>query len=553
MAKDMNEILVVDDSRSVRESLRMIFKDNFRVRTLSFSEAPLSLTKTEGIDLVILGVSDPLDGKIELLQRLIEYNEGIAVLLLMEHKTSQEVVDLFDYSICDFVSKPFSVYDVREKAKSLLNRRKSVPPLSKISHTARKIARYRRIYKSPLLEQRVATVVAKTLHNDMPVLIHGENGSGHELTSKIIHYNGLRKEAGFFKLNCGTLIGESLINTLLAIAEDRSSKTAGTLFLEEIGQADLDIQMRLMGIIEEGTIATKGREEVALDLRVIASTSKDLSTKVNNGEFREDLFYRLSALPISLSPLRERREDIPMIANYILNDLSQRMKIQRKRLSSDAVEVLKNYYWPGNLVELESVVARSAILADGEIISGRDLSFGIEDTIITIPSEDQKFEEYRYVKSEKENRIDFSFDTLITNLAHEVKNPLVSIKAFTQLLPERFEDTEFRGEFYEIVGQNVNRIDGIIEAIVDYTQFSRPKFGRVNVQTLIEKVLEKHLGNLAEVKSGVLKEFEQDLPHVLSDRDQLQYTLDNIFSKVISMVPEGRNLSLSVRIIPLNW
>ena len=147
-----------------------------------------------------------------------------------------------------------------------------------------------------------------------------------------------------------------------------------------------------MEVIEEQRITAKGKKEFDLNLRVIASISRDLLEKINNGEFREDLFYRLNTIPISLSPLRERKEDIPSIANYILNDLSQRMKLQDKRLSTSALNVLKNYYWPGNLIELESVINRSAILAGKEVISTRELSFGIDDNIISSPSEDEKSE-----------------------------------------------------------------------------------------------------------------------------------------------------------------
>ncbi|MBI4621198.1 MAG: sigma 54-interacting transcriptional regulator [Desulfobacterales bacterium] len=541
----MRKILVVDDSLSVRESLRIIFKDNFNIITSGFDENSFSLANTEGIELVILGIIHPLDSRIGFLQRLIKYNQNIAVLLMMEYRTSKEVVDVFDHRNFDFVFKPFSIYEIRKKVQRLLNRKESISSLSEVTHKTRKIVKYQRIYESPLLEQQVSAIVPKALDNDAPVLIKGEMGSGQEWVAKIIHYNGLRSEGEFFKLNCVNLSEESFVNT---ITKEASYNSLGTLFLEEIGGADSSIQMRLMEIIEEQAITTRGGKEVDLNLRVIASSSRDLLEKINNGEFREDLFYRLNTIPISLSPLRERKEDIPSIANYILSDLSQRMKLQNKRLSTTALNVLKNYYWHGNLIELESVITRSAILADKDIVSDLELSFGIDDNIISSPKEYEKSEACLDATHRQEYNVktgDFSLETLIASLAHEVKNPLVSIKTFAQLLPERFEDAEFRGQFYQIVGENVDKINSLVEEITGYAKFSKPKFCTVNLETLIGKVLEKHSYRLGERKSAILREFDKGLPLVLSDKEQLLYIFDNIFSNILTTIPEGKGLSIS--------
>lgn len=543
--------MVVDDSLSVRESLRMIFEENFSIITSGFGEGPLLFAKTERIDLVILGIIHPLDSRMGFLKRLIEYDQNIPVLLMMEHRTAKEVIDIFDHRNFDFVLKPFSIYDVRKKVQRLLSPKSPVSSLAKVAHKTRKIVKYQRIYESPLLEQQVAAIVPKALDNDVPILIKGEMGLGQEWIAKIIHYNGSKSEGGFFRLNSVNLTEESFVNTLLTIKKEASYNSLGTLFLEEIWGADSSIQMRLMEIIEEQAITTKGGEEVDLNLRVIASTSRDLLEKINTGEFREDLFYRLNTIPISLSPLRERKEDISIIANYILNDLSQRMKLQGKRLSINALNVLKNYYWPGNLIEMESVIIRSVILADKEIVSDRGLSFEIEDNIISSPPEDEKSESCLRATHKQEYDVktsDFSFDTLITSLAHEVKNPLVSIKTFAQLLPERFEDAEFRGQFYKIVGENVEKIDSLVEEITGYTKFSKPKFCTVNLQTVIGKVLEKHSDRLGERKSAILREFNKDLPPVLSDKDQLLYIFDNILSNILTMALQGKGLSISTRV-----
>ncbi|RJP60678.1 MAG: response regulator [Deltaproteobacteria bacterium] len=556
----MRRILVVDDSLSVRESLRIIFKDKFDIITSGFDENPFSLANTEDIELVILGIVHPLDSRIGFLQRLIEYNQNIAVLLMMEYRTSEEVIDAFDHRNFDFVFKPFSIYEVREKVQRLLSRKESVSSLSEVTHKTRNIVKYRKIYESPLLEQQVSAILPKALDNDAPVLIKGEMGSGQEWVAKMIHYNGLRSEGEFFKLNCVNLSEESFVNTLLAIKKEASCKSPCTLFLEEIEEADLSIQMGLMEVIEEQRITAKGKKEFDLNLRVIASTGRDILEKINSGEFREDLFYRLNTIPISLSPLRERKEDIPSIADYILSDLSQSMKLQDKRLSAGALNLLKNYYWPGNIIELESVITRSAILADKEVISNRELSFGIDDNTISSPSEDEKPEACLHLSvcadtHRQEDNLktsDISFEALITSLAHEVKNPLVSIKTFAQLLPERFEDAEFRGRFYQIVGENVEKINNLVEEITGYTKFSKPKFCPVDLQTVIGEVMEKHSYNLGESKSAILREFDKGLPPVLSDKDQLLYIFDNVFSNILTTAPGGKGLSITTGVSEFN-
>ena len=551
MSEDKRKILIIDDSLTTRESLRMIFKDNFDIITSSYDKNSLQSFDKEGIDLVIIGIAYPLYSNMKFLQELIEHNEDTAVLLIIEDQMLKDVYDVFDYSFSDFVMKPFSVYAVREKVHSLLMRKAVISSLSEISYRGKKASKYRRIFHSPLLEGQVTALIDKALNNNAPVFIQGEYGAGHERVAKTIHYNGLMKQGRFYKLNCN-LNEELFVGTLLEIKKDSSLKSPGALFLDEIGAANTGIQSKLLEIIEEQAIPSTGKE-VDFNLRLIASDSTDLLEKVNNREFREDLFYRINTIPIRLSPLRERSESIPMIVDFVLDDLSQTMKLERKSFSLDALSVLKNYYWPGNLIELESVISRSVVLSDKEVISSRELSFGIEDDKVNVPIRDEILKAYDALAiNEKEDRKNYSFDTLIFNLAHEVKNPLVSIKTFTQLLPERFEDTEFRGQFFQLVGESVDRIDSLMKRIIDYAQFSEPEFSKVNLYTIIENAYEKISGKPLEDRSSFIKGFEGDLPSVLSDRGQLSYVFDNILSKAISVVSEDNDFSLTCEVACLN-
>ena len=547
----MRKILIIDDSVSLRESLRMILKESYSVAALSSGKEASLLVETEKMDLVILGVSGPLREKTGFLQNLVEKDKDIAVLFIVEHQTQNVIPEFFRHHISDFILSPFSVYEVREKTRALLARRDAVSSFSEVAQETGHASRYQRIYNSPLVEQRVANMLAKTLNNDLPVLIEGEYGSGHELIARIIHYNGLRRKGDFFQLNCADLIEESFMNFFRKVGEYDSGKRFGTVFLEEVERADSHVQMRLMETLEEQAVASKNRE-MNFNLRIIVSSHVDLSEKVYNREFRGDLFYRLKAVPIILSPLRQRRESIPLMADYFLEDLSKRMKLQRKKLSSSASESLKNYYWPGNVCELESVVTRSAILTDQEIISDREISFGFEDVTVTAPrGEDSIIYDSRVYCEEREGSIEEEpLDVLAANLAHEVKNPLVAIKTFTQLLSERFEDAEFRGQFYNIVGENVEKIDGFIKNIMDYTAFLNPSFQRIDLNSFIEKSLEKNGCSSADKTLIIVRDFENDLPPVWSDKDQLQYVFEGVLSEALHGVHEKLTLYAMVSTSP---
>jgi transcriptional regulator with GAF, ATPase, and Fis domain len=241
------------------------------------------------------------------------------------------------------------------------------------------------IGNSPAI-QPVFSRMEKILHTDSTVLILGESGTGKELVARAIHFNGSRKEKPFIPINCGAIPSELLESELFghvrgsftgAVA-DKPGKfevaNQGTIFLDEIGTMPLHLQMKLLRVLQEQEIERVGStRRTKLDVRVISATNSDLEQRVRRGEFREDLYYRLNVIPIHLPPLRERREDIPLLARHFMRKICSDMRRPVLELTQGALKALENYEWPGNVREMENVIERTIALTDSDIIDRQDL------------------------------------------------------------------------------------------------------------------------------------------------------------------------------------
>jgi len=338
-------------------------------------------------------------------------------------------------------------------------------------------------------------------------------------------------------------------------------RSLGTLYLEEIGNLRLEVQERLMEILEEGSMITPEGREFAINFRVIASSSQDLRELVYKKVFKEELFYKLNVISIHLPPLRKREDEITGVVQQILETSVQRFSLKTKGFTPDALEVLKNYYWPGNMRELESVLIRSLIFSSKEMISPQDLRFGMEEMVSTPEHEEDMVAEKKpfmeVVKPDRQPKIqketyfpekgETIFKELVNELAHEIKNPLVAIKTFTQLLSERFDDREFREQFYRVAGENVDRIDRLVEKILGSARFSRPVLRQVNLHSLLEKSLADSKNTFSKKGIFLKKEMKENLPLILTDEDQLHYVFSNILSAIYYIVPEESRISFSTR------
>ncbi len=369
----MPNILVVDDESGIRQSLKGVLEDEGYKSTVAESaEACLDLLNKRAFDVVLLDVWLPgMDG-LEALEKIRELDNAPEVIMISGHGTIETAVRATKLGAYDFLEKPLSL------DKTLI--------LVKHAIDAKRLRDENRDLKKQLTPRSVIvgeSIPMKALRQQIQVmaptngrvLIYGESGTGKELVAHAIHAQSQRKDETFVEVNCAA-IPEDLIESELfghekgsfpGAAADKEGKfqkaNGGTLFLDEVGDMSLKTQSKVLRTLDEQRFAPVGSEEpVTVDARVIASTNKDLEEEISRGNFREDLFYRLNVIPFSVPPLRERKEDVPLLARHFLKEFSAAYGRRAREITDDAVETLMRYAWPGNVRELRNVIERIVIM-----------------------------------------------------------------------------------------------------------------------------------------------------------------------------------------------
>src|SRR5947209_1830575 len=369
----MHKILIVDDEAGIRDSLAGILADEgYAASSLGSGEACLDLLRKTAFDVVLLDIWLPgIDG-LEILERIREFDNPPEVIMISGHGTIETAVRATKLGAYDFLEKPLSLEKtlilVKNAIESKKLRRENVD-LRKQLYAKSVIAGDSIPMKA--LRQQIG-LMAPT---NGRVLIYGESGTGKELVAHAIHAQSLRKDETFVEVNCAA-IPEDLIESELfghrkgsfpGAGADKEGKfqkaDGGTLFLDEVGDMSLKTQSKLLRTLDEQRVTPVGSEEpITVDARVIASTNKDLEEEISRGNFREDLFYRLNVIPFSVPPLRERQEDVPLLARYFLKEFSAAYGRRPREISDDAIETLMRYAWPGNVRELRNVIERIVIM-----------------------------------------------------------------------------------------------------------------------------------------------------------------------------------------------
>ena len=369
----MLNLLIVDDEAPIRDSLQGVLQDEgYQPSTAESGEACLDLLQKKSFDVVLLDIWLPgMDG-LEVLQKIRERENPPEVIIISGHGTIETAVRATKLGAFDFLEKPLSI----DKTLILLNN----------AFQAKKLRQENKELKKQLAPKSVIvgdSVPMKALRQQINlmaptngrVLIFGESGTGKELVAHAIHAQSLRKDETFVEVNCAA-IPEDLIESELfghrkgalpSAVDDKEGKFlkshGGTLFLDEVGDMSLKTQAKVLRTLEEQNFTPVGSDEaVTVDVRVIASTNKDLEEEISRGNFREDLFYRLNVIPFSVPPLRERKEDIPLLAEHFLKEFSSQYGRRTREITDDAVEALMRYSWPGNVRELRNVIERIVIM-----------------------------------------------------------------------------------------------------------------------------------------------------------------------------------------------
>jgi two-component system nitrogen regulation response regulator NtrX len=377
-------ILVVDDETGVRTSLAGILGDEaYEVEAVGSGEECLAAVAARRFDLVILDVWLPGADGLETLARLREADPELPVVMISGHGTIETAVRAVRLGARDFVEKPLSLDKTLLVVRNALSQRRLE---AEVRTLKRKLdQRYEMVGESPAL-QALRAEIARAAPSNGRALIFGENGTGKELVARAIHNQSRRARGPFVEVNCAA-IPEELIESELfghtkgaftgALAARKGKfelADGGTLFLDEIADMSLKTQAKVLRALQEQRIEpVGGAGSVAVDVRVIVATNKDLEEEIRRGTFRDDLYFRLNVIPFRVPPLRERREDVPLLARHFVEMLSAEHGRRPKSLTPETLDVLARLPWPGNVRELRNIIERLVIMAPGEQIETRDL------------------------------------------------------------------------------------------------------------------------------------------------------------------------------------
>jgi two-component system, NtrC family, nitrogen regulation response regulator NtrX len=368
----MIHILVVDDEPSIRESLGGILEDEgYRVTPAEDGESGLTLMRDQHFDVVLLDIWLPKMDGLEVLQQVKDLDDRPEVVMISGHGTVETAVRATKLGAYDFLEKPLSLDKTLIVVKNAAEARR----LRSQNQELKRQVSHAEIVGDSIPLKALRQQIGLMAPTNGRVLIYGESGTGKELVARAIHAQSLRKDEMFVEVNCAA-IPEDLIESELfgyckgAFPGADSEKEGklrkadgGTLFLDEVGDMSLKTQSKVLRMLDEGRFAPIGMEEpVTVNVRVIAATNKDLEEEIGRGNFREDLFYRLNVVPFVVPPLRERKEDIPVLARHFLKEFSSQYSRRIKEIADEGLEVLRRYLWPGNVRELRNVIERIVIM-----------------------------------------------------------------------------------------------------------------------------------------------------------------------------------------------
>ena len=369
----MGKILVVDDEKSMREFLEIFLrKEGYEVALASNGEEAMARAAAEDFELIITDLKMPRVSGIDVLERVKDTSPHTMVIVMTAYSTAETAIEAMKKGAYDYIPKPFKVDEIRVVIEKALEKRNLMLENLRLKGALKEKYSFSNIIGKSAGMQKVFELIARVARTRASVLVTGESGTGKELVAKAIHYNSLRKDDPFVVINCGA-IPETLMESELfghvkgaftGASRDRKglfeAADGGSIFLDEIGELSPALQVKLLRVLQERTFKPVGGiTEREVDVRVIAATNKVLEDEVREGRFREDLYYRLNVIAIHLPPLRERREDIPLIAAHFLRKHTREMQKEINGIAPDALTALVNYRYVGNVRELENIIARA--------------------------------------------------------------------------------------------------------------------------------------------------------------------------------------------------
>jgi DNA-binding NtrC family response regulator len=379
-------VLIIDDEAAIRESLETLLElEGYGVVSAASGEDGLARIGEQSFDLVLLDLALPDRNGMDLLAEIHLQDPGLSIIMVTAYGTVENAVRAMQAGAANFVQKPWDNEKLLADVRAAVARHRAEEENVQLKRALKQRYNFENIVgkSEPML--KIFDLVAQVAPSRSTVLLQGESGTGKELIAKAIHLNSPRRERPFVPVNTGSMPPDLLESILFghvkgAFTSAVASKKGlfeiadrGTLFLDEIGTMSLDTQSKILRVLQDKKFMHLGGvHELQVDVRIIAATNVDLKQQVREGKFREDLFYRLNVITIDLPPLRQRKEDIPLLAGFFLNRYSQENERPTRRITPEALRPLLTYSWPGNVRELENVIERAVVLSTGSEI-GPDL------------------------------------------------------------------------------------------------------------------------------------------------------------------------------------
>jgi len=416
----MQTILIVDDEKSIRYSLKRMMEGKYSILTAQNGEEALEQVKESFPDLIIMDIKMPGRSGIDVLREIKSIDPKSLVIIMTAYGTTETAIEAMKYGAFDYILKPFPIPQMKglvEKALSL--RRMMKQEVIYASSEGEETDEKERIIGASPKMQEIYKIVGQIAPSDVTVMLRGESGTGKELFARAIYQHSSRSNLPFLPVNCAA-IPDTLLESEL-FGHEKGSFTgatsrrvgkleqcqAGTIFLDEIGDMSLSTQAKLLRVLQEKSFERLGgTETIKVDIRLIVATNKDLEEAIAKGKFREDLYYRLNVVSITIPPLKERKDDIPELVSYFLRKFNRELKKGIVGITPSAMAKIASYGWPGNVRQLENVLKRAMVLCQGEWI--------LEDQLLFEKGWERREAEEEPSKKNVEDLLDALFEELST-------------------------------------------------------------------------------------------------------------------------------------------
>jgi DNA-binding NtrC family response regulator len=372
-------ILVVDDEPGARQSLEVILEDDYQVVSVGSGQEALQTLQRLPVDLILLDVNMPdMDG-LEVLRKIKEQDEEVDVIMVSALNLARKAVDAIKLGAYDYITKPYEPEDILSTVARVVSKRNLHKELDFLRKEVEVSRGFDEIISQNKRMLEIFQLVQKVAYTSTNILITGESGTGKELIARSIHRQGNRKSGPFVAINCAAIPSELMESEMFGHEKGAFTgahtrtigkfeyANGGTLFLDEISALRSDLQAKLLRVLQEREIERIGSNRpIRVDIRVISATNTNLEDAVAQGKFRQDLYFRLNVVPLPIPPLRERKEDIPLLANHFLNKFNIAFNKKVRGFSEKALDVLLRYHWPGNIRELENLTERIVVLSPND-------------------------------------------------------------------------------------------------------------------------------------------------------------------------------------------